>query len=895
VRSAVVLALLGLTLGAGTLWARSAAGSSLATVTCPLAGSGASHGKSLGHVASVDRDRAYVGTGTSAARLLSTSFQLYAGNVVCTDRRGIVSVQVDSQKSHARCTIDENSRFTLGLANGQAVLSYRPGRYNVTCAEQRGLIELPHKTELKPSPDPVFTIAVRPDRSVISIRRGFLKIGRPGTAPTRIVGPDEQVAATLTSISRPTGVSGLEPDQNQLLTELASALPKPAYARPSSPTALERSATLQRIGNTRQIVVGLGPGLSDDASLAFVGAYFQFLAVKWQLGKRKPVVLRHGLTPSQARALLGRGRIDLYLTQSPPKKTLKAPFFADHAGNTWQFVVKGDSVFLHSMTTFLQATLDTGDYAKLYTSIAKLPIYSAVAPLIFPTIKCAPNAHADLTSLLDLRLDLTASPSGPLPPGAQVGQTATVTNVGRRIVDCVTLNFQVFGGLPLNDAALVRSGCTQTFPATLAEVDLSCELGRLTIGQTKSLRVIVKPAGSSAYTQTCADVNADESGGLPEVNRADNSACAGLVYRTGQQSPLVVGAAEDKVQYSPDPASDNPLDKLAQGAKFELLKQAGFGAVVVTAHWVPGRTTPFPGQLAELRAAAAAAEANGIDLVLAVYNFDDTKPQPLTAVQDTPATGPRRRDFAAYTASLVRSVKGVRTVIVGNEPNNGQFWMPQYGPRATDVAAGAYEALLAQTYDAVKAVDSSITVVGGALAPRGADVPKPGRDSHSPVTFISDLGLAYKQSGRTTPIMDAFALHPLPESAATPPTTQHPSPTSVLGIADYQFLVSVLGRGFDGTAQQGSTLPIYYTEYAVRSAPRQAEYYRQAISIASCQPTVRGLFIFHAFDQPRPSPWQTGVYGVNGLPKPSLATFRAAASAAQARNVSSCPPFPRTP
>jgi hypothetical protein len=117
----------------------------------------------------------------------------------------------------------------------------------------------------------------------------------------------------------------------------------------------------------------------------------------------------------------------------------------------------------------------------------------------------------------------------------------------------------------------------------------------------------------------------------------------------------------------------------------------------------------------------------------------------------------------------------------------------------------------------------------------------------------------------------------------------------VLGIADYQFLVSVLGRGFDGTAQQGSTLPIYYTEYAVRSAPRQAEYYRQAISIASCQPTVRGLFIFHAFDQPRPSPWQTGVYGVNGLPKPSLATFRAAASAAQARNVSSCPPFPRTP
>ena len=839
----------------------------------------------------------YVESGKGAAAQLHSGFKLYPGNMLCSDTAGVMSFKVDSSKSHTHCNVRRNSRFTLGLReNGQTVIRYLPGHYHVGCDAHGGIIEVPQDTEVKPSKkDPLFTIAVDPKRSVISVGRGFAKVGRPGTPNPRIVGPDEQVAATLTKISPPSDAGALGSEQQQLLAELEAGLPKPAYDRPSSPTALERSATLQRIGNIRQMVVGLGPALSDPTSFGFVRAYFGFLAGKWHLRKRKPVVFRHGLRPSQAAGLLGRGRLDIYLTQTPPKKTLQAPFFADHAGHTWKFVVKKDPVFLHSLTTFLQATLDTGDYDKLYrATIAKLPAYGAVAPLIFPTVRCTPLAHADLSSLLDLRLDLTASPSGPLPPGAHVAQTATVTNVGRRIVDCVTLNFQVFGGVPLNDADLVSRGCTQTFPPGLGEADLSCELGRLVIGKRKSLRVIVAQASRAAYSQTCADVNADESGGVPEVNRADNSACAELVYRT---APLVVGAAEDKVQYSPDRTSKNPLDKLGQQAKLQLLKRAGFGAAIVTAHWVPGRVRPSPGQIVELKAAAAAAATNGIDLVLDVYNFDDRRPppKPLTAVQDTPVTGPDQSDFAAYTAALVRTVKAVRTVVVGNEPNNGTFWMPQYGRGNVDVAARAYETLLARTYDAVKAVDPTISVLGGALAPRGADVPKPGRDSHSPVTFISDLGAAYAESGRKTPIMDAFALHPLPESAITPPAKQHPSPTSVLGIADYQFLVSLLGRAFDGTAQEGSTLPIYYTEYAVRSARRQAAYYRQAIAIASCQSTVRGLFIFHAFDQPKPSPWQTGVYLFDGGLKPSLAPVREAALAAQTRSVSSCPPLPKTP
>ncbi len=906
-RSAVALALMGPVLVAGTLWTRSANGSADKLGPCPPV-SGSKHGGSLGQVLRVRRVKVFLANGQGPAAQIHSGFKLYPGNTLCTDHAGVMSFKLDSPKSHTHCNVRPNSRFTLSLQpNGQTVITYQPGRYHVGCDARGGIIEAPHKTEVQPSHEPVFTIAVAPGKSVISMGRGFVKVGRPGVPGGRIVGPDEQVSASLATISRPSKLGRLGTDQRELLAELEAGLPKPAYARPSSPAALESSPTLQRIGNSRQLVIGLGPELDSD-SLSFAKAYFSFLAGKWSLGKKAgrrrkkipPVVFRLGITPAKASKLLGAGRLDLFLTQTPPRKTLVAPFFEDNAKRTWQFVVKGDPVFLHAMTTFLGAALDTGDYNSLYRkSLAdQPPIYRAVEPLIFPAIRCTPSAHADLAKLIDLRLDLGASPSGPLSPGTQVVQTATVTNIGRRVVDCVTLDFHVFGGLPLNDADLVRAGCTQTFPPGREEADLSCELGRLGLRARKSLQVIVEPTAGSAHSETCADVNADESGGLPEVNRADNGACADLVYRTAPLAPLVVGAAEDKVQYSPDPKAENPLDRLGQQAKFQLLKRAGFGAVVVTAPWIPGRTAPLRGQLVGLKSAAAAAQANRIDLVLAVYNFDDRlpPPPPLTAAQDTPVTAAERDEFAAYTAALVRDVHEVRTVVVGNEPNNGKFWMPQYGQGNHDVAADAYEALLARTYDAVKAVDPSVAVVGGALAPRGASTPKPGRDTHSPVDFVGDLGAAYEASGRTAPIMDAFALHPIPEGAATPPTTQHPSPTSVLGIADYPFLVSLLGRAFDGKGKQlGSTLPIYYTEYAVRSAPRQAAFYRKAIELASCEPTVAGLFIFHAFDQPEPSPWQSGVYRFDGKLKPSLAPVRAAARAAQTRDVSSCPPLPRAP
>jgi len=158
--------------------------------------------------------------------------------------------------------------------------------------------------------------------------------------------------------------------------------------------------------------------------------------------------------------------------------------------------------------------------------------------------------------------------------------------------------------------------------------------------------------------------------------------------------------------------------------------------------------------------------------------------------------------------------------------------------------------------------------------------------------------------------MDAFAFHPYMESSHVAPTLRHPRSTSV-SIDDYGKLVALLGKAFDGTAQEGSSLPIVYDEFGVQSkvsppkldaysnmlAPAasdavseqtQALYYKQAMEIASCQPTVEALLLFHVTDELDLRAWQSGLYYADDTPKSSLAPVRAAAEAAAAGTLVSC-------
>ena len=330
----------------------------------------------------------------------------------------------------------------------------------------------------------------------------------------------------------------------------------------------------------------------------------------------------------------------------------------------------------------------------------------------------------------------------------------------------------------------------------------------------------------------------------------------------GRKHPsFVVGAVEDAPKWNADAVAE--------------AKAAGFRADVLSATWKRGSSSIDP----TLAPAAKALAAAGIEPVLAVYQLSSS----------TPLTAPDRQAFASFAVSLVRELPQVHTVIVGNEPNLNLFWMPQFDASGGDAAAAAYEQLLATTYDALKAAKPGLTVVGGALAPRGGDDPSASRQTHSPTRFLLDLGAAYRASGRTKPLLDELDVHVYGESPRIPPTLEHPRTTSI-GIADYGKLVGLVRQAF------GKELPIVYGEYGVETTippalagsytghevvtpvdpQTQARYYREAIDLASCQPDVRALYLFHVLDEEQLAGLQSGVYYAGGQPKPSLAPVRQA-------------------
>jgi hypothetical protein len=317
-----------------------------------------------------------------------------------------------------------------------------------------------------------------------------------------------------------------------------------------------------------------------------------------------------------------------------------------------------------------------------------------------------------------------------------------------------------------------------------------------------------------------------------------------------------------------------------EGPTLDQLQNAGFGAVGITSFWQPGLDAPPAEEIAVIRGVVE--RAGDTRIFLGVYH-------PGSAT--TPLTPEARTEFAAYVTAIMRDAPEIRDLIVGNEPNLNRFWMPQFDAEGGDVAAPAYLALLAEVYDAVKRADPELRVWGGALAPRGIDRPNTGRDTHSPTTFIRDLGEAYRASGRDEPPLDGFAFHPYPASSSMPPDRPTDPKSSAILMADYEEkLRPLLDEAF------GPGLPVLYSELGVETAippdkaglyegeepgkpvdeATQADFYRRAIELAACQENVAGLLLFHSHDEPALTGFQSGVYYVDGTPKSSLEPVREA-------------------
>jgi hypothetical protein len=239
----------------------------------------------------------------------------------------------------------------------------------------------------------------------------------------------------------------------------------------------------------------------------------------------------------------------------------------------------------------------------------------------------------------------------------------------------------------------------------------------------------------------------------------------------------------------------------------------------------------------------------------------------------------------------------VKDYVIGNEPNQPRFWQPQFEEAGNPAAPSAYEALLASGYDALKAVNPSIRVIGFALSHRGNDDPTAASNvSMSPVRFIAAAGAAYRASGRTRPIMDDFGFHPYPQNSTDSIDKGAQWPNA--SVANLDRVKQALWDAFHGTAQptieeglgfrvteigwQAAVPQGYLAAYTgtenVETAPEdaQAEIYGQLVRLLECDSQVSDVLFFHLIDESSLEGFQSGLMRADGSARPAYAAVKQA-------------------
>ena len=355
----------------------------------------------------------------------------------------------------------------------------------------------------------------------------------------------------------------------------------------------------------------------------------------------------------------------------------------------------------------------------------------------------------------------------------------------------------------------------------------------------------------------------------------------GLVVQAaaGQPQSLRFGVADDTGKYADDGGA----------AFFAQLASLGLRDDRMTVTW----DAAHPSQIADrvfLDRSIASAVAAGVQIRLAV------RPAAAGAIGLSAA---RAQSFATFVASLANRYPQVHTVVVGNEPNQPRFWQPQY-VNGKAVAAIGYERMLADTYDALKAADPSVTVVGGVLSSRGNDDPGASSNaSRSPVRFIADLGAAYRASGRTKPLMDELGFHAYPRSNRDSLASGFDWPNA--GFANLARVKQALWDAFGGSAQpttenglrisideigwQTAVPASSQSAYSgsetvpVASDDAQATVYGQIIARSACDSSISSVLFAPFIDESQLGGFQSGLERADGSKRPSYAIVKAALAA----------------
>lgn len=196
-------------------------------------------------------------------------------------------------------------------------------------------------------------------------------------------------------------------------------------------------------------------------------------------------------------------------------------------------------------------------------------------------------------------------------------------------------------------------------------------------------------------------------------------------------SPTTVGISDSSLFF----ASDAEIDRT-----FQELQKLGVKNIRIQIPWAGVEVNPDVYIWRAIDKQVNAAEKYGMG-ILGVIN------QSPHWVAPTMAGHPEPAEFAEFAAEVAQRYKGeISAYEIWNEPNSIQFFDP--------IDPVAYAELLKAAYPAIKAVDPSITVIGGVL---GAVIGQ-GAVVLNPVKFVE--GMLNPEMGDAAGSFDALSFHP---------------------------------------------------------------------------------------------------------------------------------------
>ena len=231
-------------------------------------------------------------------------------------------------------------------------------------------------------------------------------------------------------------------------------------------------------------------------------------------------------------------------------------------------------------------------------------------------------------------------------------------------------------------------------------------------------------------------------------------------------------------------------------------------------------------------------------------------------VGTTPLTDEARADFAvvrgrarprARRRSSTSSSATSRTSTASGSRSSGST---ARAPRPPTTST-----LLAQTYDALKAVSAGRRVYGGAVSPRGSDRPAASSDALPDEVHRASSAIAYRASGRTRPVHGRVRDPPVrrqlePAADDRRIRTRHVDRRRATTTSSSRFsarrstaprsadrrcrssTASTESRRRSPTARPVSTRARADDDAAGQTRRRRPRYYEQALALSFCQPNV---------------------------------------------------------